>query len=118
MTPECGRRTTSRSTRTTLRSCGRNSQLLAPFAGRHPRQLLEDSGELCGAFAAPVGLAEAAGREGEAVSQTEEFVLITTEAKLYRANRMTGKGFPELEPAAAAGDAFIVDYVRVYDIVE
>ena len=58
------------------------------------------------------------GGDGEAVSQTEEFVLITTEAKLYRANRMTGKGFPELEPAAAAGDAFIVDYVRVYDIVE
>jgi hypothetical protein len=33
-------------------------------------------------------------------------------------NRMTGKGVPELDAAAAAGDDFVVDYVRVYDIVE
>lgn len=56
--------------------------------------------------------------EGEAVSQVEEFVLLTTEAKWYRNNRMTGKGVPELDAAAAAGDDFVVDYVRVYDIVE
>ena len=54
--------------------------------------------------------------EGEAVSQTEEFVLLTTEAKWYRNDRMTGKGVPELDAAAAAGDEFVVDYVRVYDI--
>ncbi len=54
--------------------------------------------------------------EGEAVSQVEEFVLLTTEAKWYRNNRMTGKGVPELEAAAAAGDDFVVDYVRVYDL--
>ena len=56
--------------------------------------------------------------EGEAVSQTEEFVLLTTEAKWYRNDHMTGKGVPELEAAAASGDEFLVDYVRVYDIEE
>ena len=56
--------------------------------------------------------------EGEAVSQTEEFVLLTTEAKWYRNDHMTGKGVPELESAAASGDEFLVDYVRVYDIEE
>ena len=54
--------------------------------------------------------------KGEAVSETEEFILLTTEAKWYRQNRMTGKGVPELE--SALGDEFIVDYVRVYDIAE
>ena len=29
---------------------------------------------------------------------------------------MTGKGVPELDAAAAAGDDFVVDYVRVYDL--
>ena len=56
--------------------------------------------------------------EGEAVSETEEFVLLTTEAKWYRNDRMTGNGVPELEDAAKAGDEFLVDYVRVYDTVE
>ena len=56
------------------------------------------------------------GAAGEAVSQTEEFILISTEAKNYRKNRMTGKAAPELEASAAAGDDFAVDYVRVYDI--
>ena len=56
------------------------------------------------------------GGEREAVSQTEEFILISTEAKWYRNDRMTGKGAPELEAAAAAGDAFEVDFVRVFDI--
>lgn len=54
----------------------------------------------------------------ESVSQTEEFILISTEAKWFRNNRMTGKGVPELEEAVAAGDEFLVDYVRVYDIAE
>ena len=53
----------------------------------------------------------------EAVSQVPEFILITTEPKLYRANRMTGRGVPELQDAWKAGDEFIVDYVRVYDVV-
>ena len=56
--------------------------------------------------------------KGEAVSQTEEFILISTEAKYYRNNHMTGKAAPELEASAAAGDAFVVDYVRVYDLNE
>lgn len=56
--------------------------------------------------------------DGEAVSQTDEFILLTTEAKWYRNDHMTGKGVPELEAAAAAGDDFVVDYVRVYDIVK
>lgn len=54
--------------------------------------------------------------DAEAVSETEEFILISTEAKWYRNDRMTGKGVPELEDAAAEGDEFLVDYVRVYDI--
>ena len=45
-------------------------------------------------------------------------MLLTTEAKWFRKFHMTGKGVPELEQACAAGDAFLVDYVRVYDIVE
>ena len=56
--------------------------------------------------------------EGEAVSQTEEFILLTTEAKWYRNDRMTGNGVPELDAAAASGDDFVVDYVRVYDMAE
>ena len=58
------------------------------------------------------------GRNGAAVSHVPEFVLLTTEAKWYRNNRMTGEGVPELDAAARAGDDFVVDYVRVYDIVE
>ena len=61
---------------------------------------------------------EKVGREGkEAVSQTEEFILISTECRWYRNDRMTGKGAPGLENAAAKNDAFVVDFVRVYDIV-
>ena len=55
--------------------------------------------------------------EGEAVSQTDEFVLITTEAKWYRNERMTGEGVPELEAAWKAGDTFDVDFVRVFDMI-
>ena len=56
--------------------------------------------------------------DGEAVSQTEEFILVTTEAKWYRNKQMTGEGVPELEDAVSANDDFVVDYVRVYDIVQ
>ncbi len=52
----------------------------------------------------------------EAVSQVPEFILISTEPKWYRKHRMTGKGVPELERAWKAGDEFIVDFVRVYDL--
>jgi len=57
------------------------------------------------------------GRSDKAVSHVPEFVLISTECKWYRKDRMTGKGAPELEAAAAANDAFVVDYVRVFDVV-
>ena len=40
------------------------------------------------------------------------------ESKWYRNDHMTGKGVPELEAVAKAGDEFLVDYVRVYDIEE
>jgi beta-glucanase (GH16 family) len=56
------------------------------------------------------------GRNRAAVSHVPEFVLLSTEAKWYRNNRMTGKGVPELDAAARAGDDFVVDYVRVYDV--
>lgn len=51
-----------------------------------------------------------------AVSHTEQFILLTTEAKWFRNNKMTGKGVPELKDAV--GDSFIVDFVRVYDVVK
>ena len=57
------------------------------------------------------------GRNSAAVSHVPEFVLVTTEAKWYRQGRMTGRPVPALDAAAAAGDDFVVDYVRVYDIV-
>ena len=56
------------------------------------------------------------GHNDKAVSQVPEFLLISTEAKWYRNDHMTGKGVPELEAAAAAGDAFEVDFVRVFDL--
>lgn len=52
----------------------------------------------------------------EAVSETEEFILLTTEAKWYRKDHMTGAGAPEL--VDAEGDEFIVDFVRVYDLAD
>jgi len=55
------------------------------------------------------------GREGdEAVSETEEFILLSTELKSYRQNGLPDEAVPA---AHAAGDAFEVDFVRVYDIV-
>jgi len=56
------------------------------------------------------------GKDGdEAVSETEEFILVSTEIKGFRANAAPD---PEIETAYAAGDAFVVDFVRVFDIVE
>ena len=56
------------------------------------------------------------GGNGEAVSQTEQFILISTECKWYRQNKMTGKPVPELD--GAIPDCFTVDHVRVFDVVE
>ena len=50
---------------------------------------------------------------GEAVSETEEFILVSTELKGFRQRNAPD---PEVAAACAAGDAFVVDYVRVYDI--
>lgn len=55
--------------------------------------------------------------ENEAVSQVSEFILISTEGIGFRDNNCTGDPSPDLLKAYEAGDAFIVDYVRVYDIV-
>ena len=52
---------------------------------------------------------------GEAVSHVPEFILISAEAKDFRQNMMTGPAAPGLEAALAAGDDFLVDYVRVFD---
>jgi beta-glucanase (GH16 family) len=49
---------------------------------------------------------------GEAVSETEQFVLISTELKGFRKDNAPEK---EVAEAYAAGDEFVVDYVRVYD---
>ena len=50
--------------------------------------------------------------EGEAVSETEQFILVTTEIKGFR----TGRGpVPEFAAALAAGDEFVIDFVRVWD---
>ena len=55
------------------------------------------------------------GGEGEAVSHVPEFLLISTEAQYFRQEHMHGPAAPGLEAAAAAGDDFLVDYVRVFD---
>ena len=43
------------------------------------------------------------------------FVLLTTEIKGFRND---GRHEPAAEEAFRAGDAFVVDYVRVFDIVK
>ena len=53
--------------------------------------------------------------EGEVVSETEEFILLSTELKGFRRD---GKPVPEVESAFKAGDEFVVDYVRVYEFAE
>ena len=59
--------------------------------------------------------------EGEVVSHIPEFVLLTTECKPYRQKRMTAQPDEEmrktLDEAVAAGDDFVVDFVRVYDML-
>ena len=60
-----------------------------------------------------VGLAQ-----GKPVSQVPEFILISTECQWYRNNRMTGKAVDALEESARLGDDFVVDFVRVYDVVK
>lgn len=52
---------------------------------------------------------------GEAVSEVEQFILISTEAKDFRSGGMTGPAAPGLSAALAAGDEFLVDFVRVFD---
>ena len=53
----------------------------------------------------------------EQVSQVPQFVLLTTEVKWYRKNCRTGKALlPDVENAWKAGDEFVVDYVRVFDL--
>ena len=51
------------------------------------------------------------------VSHRPHFLLLTTECRFYRKNRMTGAADPQLAQAVAAKDAFEVDYVRVWDEV-
>ena len=59
--------------------------------------------------------------KGEAVSHIPEFVLLTTECKPYRGKRMTAQPDEKLrktlDEAVAAGDDFVVDFVRVYDVL-
>ena len=58
------------------------------------------------------------GRVAELISHRPHFMYLTTECRNYRVRRMTGKADPNLDDAVAAGDEFIVDYVRVWDEVE
>lgn len=53
---------------------------------------------------------------GEAVSHTPQFILISMEVKGYRLRKATGKYNPDIAAAVERGDAFTVDYVRVFDI--
>ena len=59
---------------------------------------------------------------GEAVSNIPEFLLLTTECSPYRNERMTAQPNDEqrrtLRAAVSAGDAFLVDFVRVFDFAE
>ena len=62
---------------------------------------------------------------GEAVSHVPEFILLTTEVKGCRDNAGgpdstygSGKAPPASHEAVKAGDEFVVDYVRVYDLVQ
>jgi len=51
----------------------------------------------------------------EAVSWTEQFILVSTELKGFRKD---GKPDPDVLAAHAAGDAFVIDFVRVFDILK
>ncbi len=50
------------------------------------------------------------------VSHVEQFILLSTEVNGYRAKGLSATD--EAREAARLGDAFIVDYVRVFDIIE
>ncbi len=52
--------------------------------------------------------------EGKGISRRPEFVLISTEPQGYRHENHE----PTPEARAAVGDTFLVDYVRVFDIVD
>ena len=60
--------------------------------------------------------------KGEAVSHIPEFILLTTECHPYRGKRMTAQPDEKLrkvlDEAVEAGDDFVADFVRVYDVVE
>ena len=51
----------------------------------------------------------------EAISHVPEFILISTECKDYRKNMLKGPAHAGLPDAYAAKDAFVVDFVRVYE---
>ena len=51
----------------------------------------------------------------EVVSETEEFILVSTELKGFR---QSGSPVPEVAAACEAGDEFTVDFVRVYDFAD
>ena len=57
-------------------------------------------------------------KKGEPVSQVPEFILISTECQWYRNDGLTGKAVAELEESARLGDDFVVDFVRVYDLMQ
>ncbi len=50
------------------------------------------------------------------VSHTPQFILLSTEVDGYRSSLYTATD--EARAAAKAGDTFVVDYVRVFDVVE
>ena len=52
----------------------------------------------------------------ENVSAIEEFILISTEVRGYR--NEDHRPTEEAKATAKAGDTFLVDHVRVFDIVE
>lgn len=53
------------------------------------------------------------GGGNEAVSDTEQFILISTESHSYRNNGQPAEGLEK-----SVGDEYIVDYVRVFDCVD
>ena len=52
---------------------------------------------------------------GEGASAVEEFIMLTTECKMFRTGLGKGKADPALEAAWKAGDDFAVDFVRVFE---
>ena len=58
------------------------------------------------------------GRVEDLVSHRPHFLLLTTECRFFRKNRMTGAADPQLAEAVTARDQFEVDYVRVWDEVK